>query len=642
MNSSGTNICSRLLIFGVLALCILAYWASLGGGYLFDDHYNLVDNAALHAIGTPAQDWIAVAFSSGAGMLRRPISMLTFGLNVSAFGMNPWAFKVVNLAIHLGNGILVYALGILLIDRLTARSEGKGGLDARTLALIATAIWLLHPLNLSGVTYIIQRMNELTALFTLAGLVIYAEARTSMLRGESTLSRALLGLFMFGILAVFSKENGALIVAFAWIIEVICFRFEAPTIHQRRVLKTFFWLTLGLPLALVAIYLATHLEWFASAYSMREFNVFQRLLTEPRIICDYLLWIFVPNPGWMGMYHDDIAISTGLFTPISTIVSIVFLIALGGFAWAQRRRSPAFAFGVAWFFIGHSMESTILPLELVFEHRNYLPMSGLILGTVCVAVPWLKKRLSERAAIIIALAVVVTCAGLTSIRAVNWGNPLRLALSEVANHPESARNQYAAGRALVIAGARGGDRAKGELAAIPYYVRATELDKDQIHAATELLLMNAAETGAQESEISDLASRLARVKYSSMLNPFMDLLVTASNQKLSLKPDDVARLVAATLGNQNVSQKVRARIKNNYGAYLFNIVNDQSGAIQLVKEAASEDPTNPYYEISLAQIAGAMQQRDKALGHLLNAQLLDKTHAYAQQIATMRAELSTN
>lgn len=642
MTSNQAFLRSRIPVVGMLALCVLAYWASLGGGFLFDDYYNLVDNPALRVIGTPAQDWIAVIFSSAAGLFRRPLSMLTFGLNVSAFGMNPWAFKAVNLGIHLGNGLLVYALGIRLAERLLAQDGRKGVADTRMLAWIAAAIWLLHPLHVSGVAYIVQRMNELTALFTLAGLLAYAEARAAMLRGESALAKGLLGLVGFGILALFSKENGALIVAFAWVIELFCFRFETSTVRQRRVLKGFFWLSIGLPLALLAIYLARHPDWFANAYSMREFSAIQRLLTEPRIICDYLLWIFVPNPGWMGMYHDDIAISTGLFTPPSTLVAMVFLLALVGLAWVFRRRNPAFAFGLAWFLVGHSMESTFLPLELVFEHRNYLPMSGLILGTACVAVPWLKKRLSERVAIIIALAVVLTCAGLTSIRAVNWGNPLRLALSEVANHPESARNQYAAGRALVIAGARGGDRAKGEVAAIPYYVRATELDKDQIHAATELLLMNAARSGPQESEISDLAGRLARVKYSSMLNPFMDMLVTASNQKLSLKPDDVARLVSATLGNQNVSQNVRARIKNNYGAYLFNIVNDQSGAIQLVKEAASEDPTNPYYEISLAQIAGAMQQRDKALGHLLNAQLLDKTHAYAQQIATMRAELSTN
>lgn len=639
MTSNQALLRSRIPVVGMLALCVLAYWASLSGGFLFDDYYNLVDNAALRAIGTPAQDWIAVLFSSAAGLFRRPLSMLTFGLNVSAFGMNPWAFKAMNLGIHLGNGLLVYALGIHLAERWVTRGGHKGIPDARMLAWIAAAIWLLHPLHMSGVAYIVQRMNELTALFTLAGLLAYAEARAAMLRGESGLAKGLLGLIGFGILAVLSKENGALIVAFAWVIELFCFRFETSTVQQQRVLKGFFWLSIGVPFALLAIYLATHPDWFANAYSMREFSAIQRLLTEPRILCDYLLWIFIPNPAWMGIYHDDIALSTGLFAPVSTIVSITFLVALCGVAWMLRHRHPALAFGVAWFLVGHSMESTILPLELVFEHRNYLPMSGLLLGTVCLVGPWLNQRIPSRASYFVALGIILACTGLTLHRATNWGDPLRLALSEAANHPDSARNQYAAGRALVIAGAREGDRADGELKAIPYYARAAELDKNQIHAATELLLIKAGQAAVPESEIAELAARLGRVRYSSLLNPFMDLLVTASTQKLFLEPDDLALLVNAALQNQNVSPMVRARIKNNYAAYLFNMAHEQNHAIQLVEEAVSEDPTNPYYEISLAQIAVAMRQPNKVLEHLLNAQRLDKTHAYAQEIATMRAEL---
>jgi protein O-mannosyl-transferase len=642
VKSTETPLRFRLQVLGTLILCILAYWASLSGGFLFDDFFNLVNNASLRAIGTPTQDWFAAAFSSGTGPLRRPISMLSFALNISAFGMNPWAFKAVNLAIHLGNGILVYALGVRLVDRLVVNDGMGTGTNPRILAAIAAAIWLLHPLNVSGVIYIVQRMNALATLFTLAGLLVYAEARARMLRGEPALLRALSGLIAFGILASLSKENGALIVAFAWVIELMCFRFEVAASSQRRVLKGFFWLALGVPLALFATYLATHPDWFEHAYAGREFSAVQRLLTEPRIICDYLLWIFVPNPGWMGMYHDDIATSTGLFAPLSTILSIVFLIALCGFAWVWRQRAPAFAFAVAWFLVGHSMESTILPLELVFEHRNYLPMSGLILGMVCLAVPWLQKSVSTRAGIVASLAVVAICAGVTSIRAANWGDPLGLALSAAANHPNSARSQYEAGRALVIAGAREGDRENAELRAMPYYARAADLDKDQIHAATELVLLKARAGTIQASEIADLADRISRVRYISNLNPFLDMLVTASNQKLSLKPEDIAKLVDSALRNKRVPKNVRARIKNNYGAYLFNIVNDQGRAIRLVEEAAAEDPANPYYEISLAQIAGAMQQHDKAQEHLINAQRLDKTKAYARDIATMRAELQNH
>src|SRR6185369_10537583 len=96
------------------------------------------------------------------------------------------------------------------------------------IALVAAGLWLLHPLNVSGVVYIVQRMNELAVFFTLAGLLAYVDGRVRLLQGEPALGRATLGLCAFGLLAVLSKENGALISAYALVIEAVCFRFDAP------------------------------------------------------------------------------------------------------------------------------------------------------------------------------------------------------------------------------------------------------------------------------------------------------------------------------------------------------------------------------------------------------------------------------
>ena len=626
------------LLITLLMLCVLVYLAGLGGGFLFDDFHHIVNNPLLHAIGTSAQSWLAIAMSSEAGILRRPVSMLSFGLNVSLFGMSPFAFKVVNLFIHLVNGALIYAIGRRIADRLTNRGN-VGVVAPHTLALLAAGLWLLHPLNVSGVVYIVQRMNELCALFTLAGLLCYVDGRVRMLRGGPGLVQAIAGLCICGVLAVLSKENGALILAYALVVEALCFRFEAP-VQQQRLIKAFFWLGVALPPALFAGFLVMHPHWLSGGYDVRDFSLYERVLSEARILCDYLLWIFVPLPAWMGIYHDDIATSTGIFNPISTLFALVFLIALVATAWKLRWRSPGFVFGVAWFLAGHAMESTILPLELVFEHRNYLPMAGLLLGIVCTVAPWLTFRLSERAVVIIGVTLVLTCGGLTAVRAGSWGDPLALALTGARNHPDSSRSQYEAGRAIVVAGAMKGERARADLEAEPYYIRSAMLDKNQIAPATELMLIQASRGPVTQSSVDALATRLQRTPTYTQANPFMDMLVAASEKKLSLTAANFSTLVEAALDNPHFPPKVRAMIMNNFGAYQFNIAHDPQGAVSWTLAAAAEDPNNPYFQINLAQIALAVKQPGKAKEYLDAAKQLNKLGIYDQEIDALQQQIS--
>lgn len=621
-----------VLLGTLLVVSIAAYLASAHGGFQFDDFQNIVNNRALRAIGTPSQNWLALALSSDAGMLRRPLSMLSFGLNVAAFGMNPFAFKLVNLAIHLVNALLFYAIGHRIAGRLMPQSNASHAVDPNLIALIATGLWLLHPLNLSGVVYIVQRMNELATLFTLAGLLCYVDGRDRSLRGEPTLASALVGLCLFGLLAVFSKENGALIVGYALVIEALCFRFAAVTPLQQRVVKGFFWLSVALPLALFAFYLVSHPHWLAGRYAGRDFTLAQRLLTEARILCDYLLWIFVPNPQWMGLYHDDISTSTNLLHPATTVFAIAFLLALVVAAWKYRKRSPGLAFGVAWFLVGHSMESTILPLELVFEHRNYLPMAGLLLGAICVAASWLDGRLRARSIALGCAVLLLGLASLTAIRAHSWGDPLRLALDDVRHHPNSSRDLYAAGRAIIMDGGKRGDREKDEQTAAPYFARSAALDPTNLFAASASILIQASVGPVEPALIDNLSERLRTATSSVQANAFLDMLVSASERNLSLTAGDFSALVGSALSNKHFPNYVRAMILNNYGAYQFNMVHDNQSAVSLTLAAAAEDPKNPYFQINLAKIALALKQPDVAHDSLAKAKQLDAAGTYAQEI----------
>jgi len=636
------SIRSAWMLSALALLCVLAYAAGLSGGFQFDDYPNIVNNAALLAIGHAPADWLAIALSSDTTALRRPVSMLSFGLNVAWFGMHPMAFKLVNLAVHLFNGALVYAIGRRLARHLLGGGSRHPGITPGNIALLAAGLWLLHPLNISGVLYIVQRMNELAVLFTLAGLLCYAEGRERMLRGEPGLRLALGGLVGFGLLAVFSKENGALIVAYALVIEATGYRFATPQHRERTVLKAFFGLSVALPIALFLAFLALHPHWLPNSYAVRDFTLYQRLLSEARILCDYLLWIFVPNPAWMGLFHDDIATSTGLLSPWTTLFSIAFLIALVAAAWKWHRSSPGLAFAVAWFLIGHSMESTILPLELVFEHRNYLPMAGLLLGVACLLASWVPRQWPARTLGIACAALLLGMAGLTAVRAASWGgSALSQALDEVQHHPASSRAQYEAGRAIVIDGAMKGTRAEAEQQALPYFARSAALDKHQVYPAASLVLLQASRGEVPEAAIDDLADRLKHTPNYVQANPFLDMLVNASMQKLSLSPSDMSKLVQAALANPHFIRPVRAMILNNYGAYLFNVAHEQQQAIGLTMAAAAQDPQNPYFQLNLAKMALVLGQRSEAAEHLALAEKLNKAGVYDREIGDMKSRIPT-
>jgi len=626
---------ARYCLGALCVACILAYANGLGGDFLFDDFQNIVDNPALQAITRGTTDWLNVAFLTGSGVLRRPISMLSFGLNVTAFGMDPFAFKLVNLAIHLANGLLLYALFRRIVARLFVAEQEASA--ARAIALIACAAWLLHPLQVSSVLYVVQRMNQLATLFTLLGLLCYAEGRLCMLRGERGLAAAIAGTCAFGLLGALSKENGALTVAYALLIEFTCFRFDAAP-RERRSLQAFFWLVVALPIALFTLYLALHPAYLS--YSRNGFTLSTRLLSEARVLCDYLVWIFVPLPAFMSMFHDDIKVSGGLFTPPTTALSIAFLIALVVVAWRLRRRFPALAFGVGWFLLGQSMESTIFPLELVFEHRNYLPMAGPLLAATCLlasastAEGWKASGFAITSAIAIMLLT-----GATALRAADWGSALSLALSDAAHHPLSSRSQYSAGRAIAVDGAKRGDPKGATLQALPYLKRAAELDRSQVHPAVSLILLRATDQPASAEEVADLARRVRNASSHEQANAFLDLLVSASEGSVSLDAADVSRLVEAALANPVWPPQTRAMIFNDYGAYLFNVVRDVQGAIRLTLAAAAEEPTNPYFELNLVKIALAVGQTDVARVHLANARRLNKVGLYDAEIAELQSRI---
>jgi hypothetical protein len=187
-------------------------------------------------------------------------------------------------------------------------------------------------------------------------------------------------------------------------------------------------------------------DWFAVGYEKRNFTLTERLYTEARMMFTYMTWIILPSIEQYGLFHDDIVISSGLLAPKTTIISILGLMVLVAIAILTRRKLPWLGFGIGFFLLGHSIESTIVPLELVFEHRNYLPSLGLILIAV-MAGRWLtiKLKLRKRVYITAGLSVSLFLLSMTLMRSLEWSSYYGQVLASVERHPNSARTQWAMG-----------------------------------------------------------------------------------------------------------------------------------------------------------------------------------------------------
>ncbi len=174
------------------------------------------------------------------------------------------------------------------------------------------------------------------------------------------------------------------------------------------------------------------------------------------MLWQYLSWLAVPNIMDMGIFHDDIPLSRSLWSPITTALSLLAWGAVLVFTLLCHRKYPLFAFALLFYLVGQSMESTIFPLELVFEHRNYLPSVGLAVLAAAGIVQGV-TRVKRLRLLTVVGGVLCILLVLSAIRAYTWRDELTLSRFDVINHPESARTNFFYANALFKRFAQSGE-----------------------------------------------------------------------------------------------------------------------------------------------------------------------------------------
>jgi protein O-mannosyl-transferase len=435
-----------LFWWGVLGLCYLVYQPGLSGAFVFDDFPNLRPLGHIGSVTSweEVRYYLASGFSGPTG---RPVSLLTFLIDAHAWPADAEPFKRTNILIHLLNGSLLFWLCIKLFA-IGRALEGRALAQAFA-ALFVAALWMLHPFLVSTTLYVVQRMAQLATLFCIAGLLGYLAARPMVMHKPRVAYLWMtVSLGIGTILATFSKENGALLPVLVLVVEMALVRRAGWAPLNR-------WWVFGclvLPAAAILLYLAK-VPWrmgLFEQYPGRDFTVFERLITQPRIVLGYLRDWVIPKAFTTGVFHDDVIPSRSLLAPLSTILSMVAVALLLWSAWWSRKRFCWWNLAVLFFFASLLIESTTIGLELKFEHRAYL-------GSIFLFVPlviFLMERLSEWRVSAVLGAILLVLAFFSYQGARLWGEyPAMIAVWAVKS-PDSPRAQRELARWLYVSGDR--------------------------------------------------------------------------------------------------------------------------------------------------------------------------------------------
>lgn len=430
---------SILLIAGITAYS--AYSLGLPGNFVLDD---LVRFPGIRPQDATPSELIAATFQNLHGMFGRPLAILSFAITKATSGNIPAAFKYQNILLHLAVWLIqTWALAYILTGLVNRKSEHDVSRNPMWIpAACITAIWLIHPLFVSTVLYSVQRIAILAALFTWCAILCYTLGRWTLAAGRIFVGTFLLfvALPVFVLLGIGSKENATLLPVFFLLIHHFVKFPDTPCKEGRRISLGANIVFIALPILVASIYFLVNIHDFLSGYEFRPFSMAERLLTQGYLIWWYISLLFLPLLRRMTIYHDGHWLAT-IDNPFAYI-ALLSLACIGVLALLLRRKEPLLGFGIALFLASHIIESTIIPLELVFEHRNYMGAGGLF-----IAAYGLLQKISfnhrspgrKYAAVFVTVAAFIILTLLLTIRAWTWSDNRKVVMIALEEHPVSLR-----------------------------------------------------------------------------------------------------------------------------------------------------------------------------------------------------------
>jgi len=348
-----------VLLLLVAAICSILLGQGVSGNFYLDDFSHLSPLAS-HGGVTSHQDFLRYVFGESGLQFDRLLARISFVVDDQFWPTSAHGYKETNIALHLVAGLLMF----LVLFRLDCDRGGQ----RYTVAFYAACIWMIFPIHVSTVLYVVQRMTQLSFIFLLLSVYLYLMARTA--KGARECVFALLGASVAAIFSLLSKPSGLAVFLIIPLLEYYCnvkmFRPWRPQLFR------------GLAVICLVVYVAIYIGVVAgkwSSFESRTFTPLERLGSQGPILFEYLSML-VSGLGGFTLFHDnkevELAQQSIWFTGLAWLLHLCII----SMAIKKFRAWPLLCFGLLWFYLGHVLESTLLPLELMYEHRNYMPAFG--------------------------------------------------------------------------------------------------------------------------------------------------------------------------------------------------------------------------------------------------------------------------
>jgi hypothetical protein len=360
----------HLIAIGLIAgVALLAYSNTFNVPFHFDDLPNILQNPLVH-IRTLTWDQLERLVRVTYGETIRVFSMLTFAFNFYFGDTDVFGYHLVNLIIHILSGIFLYWL-LLLTFNLPHLKDTYASISYKA-ALFASLIFIAHPIQTQSVTYIVQRMASMGGMFYLLCMVLYVKGRLSTGGSRGVYFGGLVICYLLG---VFSKENVAILPVFLVLYEFYFFQNLDLSPKGKKIVITLIGVVLVLGAIGFAVWGKRYIQLTIEGYEYRTFTMSERVLTQCRVVLYYVTLLVYPHPSRLNLDYD-FPISKTIMDPPTTLISILIVAGLIVYSiWTAKKR-PMISFWILWYFGNLVIESSIFPLEMVYEHRLYLPAAG--------------------------------------------------------------------------------------------------------------------------------------------------------------------------------------------------------------------------------------------------------------------------
>ncbi len=559
----------------------MIYANSLDVPFYLDDLRNISENLSIRIQRiTLSSLYNAVVLSP---IKSRPFPNASFALNYYFNQLNVFGYHLVNIVIHIFAGFFLYQLFRATLKTPMLALKYRHG---TAMALFGALLFLVHPLHTGSVTYIVQRMVTMAALFYILSLLCYIKGRLAMIGSSLSGGPWFVSSFVFFLLAIGSKEIAVTLPFVIFLYEWYFFQdLDTKWLHRH------IWIVGLILLVFAVVFLAMGgQDLIYASYKNRSFTPVERLLTQFRVVLFYLSMILFPYPGRMNLDHY-ISVSHSLFDPVTTFVAAIVLVLLLIAAVISARKQRLLSFAILWYLGNLALESSFIGLELIFEHRIYLPSAFLLFTLVVLLIHYVPAK---RFMAIVLLVVVATWSWWTVERNAMWKDPVLFWSDSAKKSPQKARPFMNLSVAL---------REKGEVdAAIAASQRAIAVDPRFVNGFVGLAA--AYEAKGELDKAAQLYRQALQMlpDYEEVHNSLgivylkqgkIQDAVAAFNESLRLNPNNVNTLVN------------RASVKASNGDY--------AAAVTDYKRAMSIGGKNPDIFFNLALTYANSGQIDQAI-----------------------------